>query len=163
MFFDNTYKCRTLELIVNDNKNGKYVSINEIEPHLDVISNSRQIIPATHIDIELSSEKKCKIVKNGLYYNGKGLQLDKGCKLTFNVKLNDTGDSIGVLGDRTIYGGVFEFSVGGDYRGTVDTEKSLILKSSFCLDILLPAATCGVRGLRMELTMRFRSKSQKDQ
>lgn len=149
MFFDNTYKCRTLELIVNDNKNGKYVSINEIEPHLDVISNSRQIIPATHIDIELSSEKKCKIVKNGLYYNGKGLQLDKGCKLTFNVKLNDTGDSIGVLGDRTIYGGVFEFSVGGDYRGTVDTREILNSEKQFLPGYsIYQQPLVGVRGLK---------------
>lgn len=121
--FKKAMRCKTMDIKVLDNKKGNYASFTEINL-ISPISTSQNIIPATHEAFSVSDTKKCVLTRSGLYYNGRGWKLPSGCSLKISVPLNETGNSIGIVGDRSnLHGGVFEVYLDGKYHGKCDTTK----------------------------------------
>lgn len=123
IWFGHARRCKKLDIVVLNNSFGNYSSLVEIEPYLTRISTTKNIIPATHAAFSVNDNEKCVLTRNGLYYNGKGWKLPEGCSLSIKIPLNSTGDSIGIVGDRSYFnGGIFEVYVNGDYHGKYNTS-----------------------------------------
>ncbi|EAX91568.1 hypothetical protein TVAG_364950 [Trichomonas vaginalis G3] len=100
---------------------GNYVSISELMFKLNV-TTSRNIIPATHSKIERNGPG-ISLTTEGVYYNGKGLKLNAGDRVKFRVLLNETGDSIGFVGDKKYDAGQFDVYVDGVLHGQGDGSQ----------------------------------------
>ncbi|EAY00152.1 Immuno-dominant variable surface antigen-like [Trichomonas vaginalis G3] len=117
--FDGIQTCTTLDIKVLDNTRGTWSSLVEIEPRL-LSSTSRNIIPATHTKLRLVG--RGELTRKGMYYNGKGFHVKKSSMLRLKLKLNETGDSFAIIGDKFERGGRFKVYIDGHLDQVVDTN-----------------------------------------
>lgn len=160
--FEETHHCRVVNLSIQSNKNGNYSGLVEFVPVLLKASTSNNIIPATHSKIR--SYGDATLVRDGLYYNGKAWNLEPNSRIKFKLKLNETGDSIGIIGDKTIYGGEFEILLDDQHYGTCDTSYFLDnLANGLITDTYYQQVLYGIRGLKSnsEHTITLIGKSGK--
>lgn len=113
--FSQHHTCKSLTLTTAVNQ------IASIELMLKVAGTTDNIIPATHTKFHLTGSGS--LSREGVYYNGKWWHLNKGARLTCNVQLNETGNSIVIVGDRHLNygGGILEVYIGTKFHGYVDT------------------------------------------
>lgn len=120
----NEFSCKTLDIKVMTNTKGDYSSINNFKINSKTASKTKNIIPATSTGFSVNNNKNCYLTTQGLYYNGKGWHLEKGCSLKMTVQLNSTGETIAILGDKSrVNAGTFDVYIDGDKVGTVDTNQ----------------------------------------
>lgn len=147
------HKCQTIDVIVNSNANGDYSEFTEIQPCL-LSSNSLNIIPATHSKFVVTGNGQ--LTTKGLYFNGKGFHLSEGDHLKFTVKLNSSGDSVGIIGDKSLSGGSFDVFVDGQFKSHVQTNSlSPSEKSSLSGLHFYQTPLFGVDGLQAGSTHTF--------
>ncbi|EAY18929.1 Immuno-dominant variable surface antigen-like [Trichomonas vaginalis G3] len=117
-----TYDVKEFEIKVKSNSKGSYSSICTIVP-LFLISDSRNIIPSTHT--KFVKEGEAELTKHGLYYNGKGFHMKEGSSIKFTVSFNETGNSVGFVGDKSVNGGTFDVFVDGKFNCRINTSVFL--------------------------------------
>lgn len=121
-FFDRAYSCRLLEIDLLDNQfeslSSMTASFSKIIP-LFSVSNTKNIIPATHPEFYLKGGES---TKDGLYFNGVGFKMHKNANLTFKLKTNETGDCFAIIGDKSLSGGQFDVYINGEHIDKIGTS-----------------------------------------
>lgn len=120
--FTTASRCTKLSISVLTNTYGNTASICLVKPLTNTAGKTDNIIPATHTKFKLQGSGE--LSNEGIYYNGKGWHLRESAKLSAMVRLNSTGNSIVILGDRhrDYGGGVFDVYFNGELHGTVNTS-----------------------------------------
>lgn len=119
IIFDKVIHCQILNITILSNYYGKHCGIVDIQPVLQDIANTMNIIPATHSKINVTGD--AKLTSAGIYYNDKGYKMKEGSNMTIMIELNETGNSIAIIGDRSYYSGMFEVYLDHKYDGFCNT------------------------------------------